>query len=125
MFIFFLVIYYKTQKATKTIATASFPTTTNGISQPTSGLVAGDRGCLPTPGAAFIAQKTTQQLTLANGADFTAFATDYGSLTYLLCSTSGVCCTTDLCNTMSRIEMSFVAMFVSIALALIGVLNGF
>jgi hypothetical protein len=46
-------------------------------------------------------------------------------LTYLLCSTSGVCCTTDLCNTMSRIEMSFVAMFGSIALALIGVSNGF
>ena len=75
------------------------------------------------------AQLSTQQLTLGFnlGLHDTAedFEFDYGILTSLLCSTAGTCCATDLCNTMSRIEMSFVAMFMSIALALIGVFSGF
>jgi len=50
---------------------------------------------------------------------------DYSRVTLLLCSTSGTCCTTDLCNTMSRIEMSFVGITMSLALALVGVFKGF
>jgi hypothetical protein len=75
----------------------------------------------------FIAQTTAQQLTIAvaGGGDINAVITDYSLLTRLLCSTSGTCCTTDLCNTMNRIEMSFLAMFMSIALALFGVFSGF
>ncbi len=65
---------------------------------------------------------------VVNDPDPTALIGDYSSVTLLLCLTSGTCCNTDLCNTMSRIEMSFVAMFMSIALALntsIGVFKGF
>jgi hypothetical protein len=75
----------------------------------------------------FQAQTTGQQLVLAAAANPapTNVAADYGSVALLLCSTSGTCCTTNLCNTMNRIEMNFVAMLMSMALALFGALNGF
>jgi hypothetical protein len=71
-----------------------------GLVQPAAGLIAGDRGCLPTVGFASTAQSATTQLTLETSAAVTidgAF-NDYASLVILLCSTSGTCCTTDLCN---------------------------
>ena len=119
------------QKTTTAIATTSFPTNAAGLVAPlTPNFVAGDRGCLPAVGAANTAsslQATNAQLTLgaANGATTDVVAANYAQATVLLCSTSGTCCTTDLCNTMSRVEMSFVAMFVTIALAVFGVYNGF
>ena len=74
----------------------------------------------------FYAQKADQQLTLiVTGSSPDVLISDYAAVTLLLCSTSGTCCITDNCNSMSRIEMSFVAMIMSIALALIGVFNGF
>jgi len=60
-----------------------------------------------------------------NDPDLTLLIPDYAAMTSLLCTTSGTCCTTDLCNTMSRIEMSFAAMLMSKALTLIGVFKGF
>jgi hypothetical protein len=122
------------QKATQAIAATQFPGVTvantatgTGLLLPTTGLVAGDRGCLPAVDGTFASQATTSQLTLATagGVTNTGLASDYALAIRLLCSTSGTCCTTDLCNTMSRIEMSFVAMFMSIALALFGVFRGF
>jgi len=112
----------KTQKATTAIAPASFPSTT--FVQPTQGLIAGDRGCFPNLGLAAALQTTTQQLSLVMVGMGGSFA-DLTRVGLLFCSTSGTCCTTDLCNTMSRIEMSFVAMLMSIALALIGVFDEF
>ncbi len=79
-------------------------------------------------GNAPLLQTPSQQLTLGPGSapDATpeGVSTDLVQAVRLLCTTSGTCCTTDFCNTMSRIEMSFVAMFMSIAFALIGVFNG-
>jgi hypothetical protein len=102
--------------------------TTGGLTQPTTGLIAGDRGCLPTVGATFIPQATNQQLTLGfntvGNISAPAVASDFSSMTLLLCSTSGVCCKRNLCNiysyhnTMSRVEMSSLAMFMSICFAL-------
>ncbi len=120
---FFLTNNKKIQKATSAIATAAFPNT--GLTRPASGLIAGDRGCLPVGAGTAAAQTTTAQLALAIGGTPANQISDYGSVTTLLCTTSGVCCTTDLCNTMSRIQVSFVAMLMSIALALFGVFNGF
>jgi hypothetical protein len=94
---------------------------------------AGDRGCLPAVAASGAAdvpstlQATNVQLVLGTAASATTdvAAGDYALAVRLLCSTSGTCCTTDLCNTMSRIQMSFLAMFMSITLALFGVFKGF
>ncbi len=123
------------QRATAAIATTDFPATgVIGLAQPGAGLVSGDRGCLPAVAAAggYAAQTTTSQLTISLGSTVvagTAFnvAHDYASLTLLLCSTKGTCCTMNLCNTnaMSRVEMSFGAMIMAMTLALIGVSNGF
>ncbi len=121
----------KKQKATQGIATTSFPQSAGGIGlvQPTTALVAGDRGCFPTYAADGDAatQAAATQLALAQGVVATpaGTSTDYIQAYVLLCLTSGTCCTTDLCNTMSRIEMSFVPMLMSIVLALIGVFKGF
>ena len=98
--------------------------------RPAASLAAGDRGCLPgvaTVGADGRPQTGSVQLLLEQGdeADIDGVATDYAAVVTLLCSTSGQCCITNLCNSMSRIEMSFVAMFMSVALALIGVFQGF
>jgi len=60
-----------------------------------------------------------------NDPNLSALIPDYAAMTSLLCSTSGTCCTTDLCNAMSRVQMSFVSIVMSIALALIGVFKGF
>ncbi len=86
------------KKATKTIATTEFPAT--ALVQPTQGLIAGDRGCLPTVSIInFNAQKANQQMALAvNNPDLTLLIPDYAAMTSLLCTTSGTCCTTDLCN---------------------------
>jgi hypothetical protein len=125
----------KKQKATQGIATTSFPGVTaanaatgTGLVQPTTALVAGDRGCFPGVGLAAQAQAAGAQLILRAGPAATGpevFATDYIQAYVLLCLTSGTCCRTDLCNTMSRIEMSFVSIVISMALALIGVFSGF
>jgi hypothetical protein len=119
------------KKATSAIGVTQFPQTAAGganigLLQPTSGLVSGDRGCLPAVGAN-TPQTTSAQFLLAAGAGVTGagMGADFASMTSLLCSTSGVCCTTNLCNTMSRIEMSFVSLIMSIVLALFGVYNGF
>jgi hypothetical protein len=125
-----LILQIKKQKAVQPIATSQFQaTTTTGLVAPTTALIAGDRGCLPgiAPAQVPTQQTTSAQLLRAQlaGTTVTGALADYTATTTLLCSTSGLCCITDLCNTMSRIEMNFVAMFMSIALALIGVLNGF
>jgi hypothetical protein len=112
----------KTQKATTAIAPASFPSTI--FVQPTQGLIAGDRGCLPIVGFSAALQTTTQELTLQIAGMGGGLA-EYSRVVLLLCKTSGTCCTTDLCNTMSRIEMSSASMIISIVLALIGVFKGF
>jgi hypothetical protein len=105
-----------------------FPASIGGLRQPLAGLVAGDRGCLPTVGATFIPQATNLQLTLtynASNVSAPAIAADFSSLTLLLCSTSGACCRRDFCNknynTMSRVEMSSFAVFMSISLTLLRV----
>ncbi len=76
-----------------------------------------------------MAQGTAAQLTLGSGSAATAdkIAADYAAAVLLLCSTKGTCCTTNLCNTnaMSRVEMSFGAMIMTMTLALFGVSNGF
>jgi len=123
------------QKAFQTIASTQFPTTASiGLLQPDAGLIAGDRGCLPTVStdATKTAQTISAQLVLGQivaapliGRSAVGVAADYGTMTSLLCSTSGVCCTTNLCNSMSRVEMSLAAMLMSMALALFGVLNRF
>ncbi len=89
------------KKATKAIASTSFPATpTIGLLQPAAGLFTGDRGCLPTVGFVSTAQTTTQQLTLGTSpaATILGVTNDYASVVRLLCSTSGTCCNTDLCN---------------------------
>ena len=92
----------KQQKATTTIATTAFPGT--ALVQPTLGLIAGDRGCLPTISLAIqsgsVPQTATQQLTLGTGPKFTidGAINDFGSWVILLCLTSGTCCTTSGCN---------------------------
>jgi hypothetical protein len=68
-------------------------------------------------------QTATQQLAL--GQEEASIVSDYALVVRLLCATSGTCCTTDLCNAMRRVDTSFVAMFMSKALALFGFLNGF
>ncbi len=124
------------QKATQAIALGAFPQAAGGagLTQPAAGLIAGDRGCLPTVvanGAADLPQTATTPLRLPLGANANTaaaaltVASDQAAVATLLCATSGQCCITDLCNSMSRIEMSFVAMIMSIALALIGVFKGF
>ena len=114
------------QKTTTAIATTSFPAT--GLVVPLApNFVAGDRGCLPavSTGATSTLQTNGVQLALGTvgGATTDVVAADYALATLLLCSTSGTCCTTDLCNAMSRIEMSLITMFMSIAL--FGVFNAF
>ena len=120
------------QKAFQTIASTQFPTTASiGLLQPDAGLIAGDRGCLPTVStdATKTAQTISAQLVLGQDViverSVVGVAADYGTMTSLLCSTSGVCCTTNLCNSMSKVEMSLAAMLMSMALALFGVLNRF
>jgi hypothetical protein len=78
-------------------------------------------------GALNVAQTALVPLTIGVGTGVTPInaPADYALVTRLLCTTSGTCCTTDLCNTMSRVEMSFVSIVMSIALALIGVFKGF
>jgi hypothetical protein len=78
-------------------------------------------------GALNVAQTALVPLTIGVGPGVSVFnaPADYALVTRLLCTTSGTCCTTDLCNAMSRVEMSFAAMLMSIALALIGVFKGF
>ncbi len=100
---------------------------TIGLLRPTTDLVAGDRGCFPEFGDDAATQAAGAQLILEEGAAVTdtGISTNLVQVVRLLCTTSGTCCTTDLCNSMSLIEMSFVAMFMSIALALIGVFGGF
>ncbi len=119
---FLLSLFFK-QKATSSIAATSFPNT--GLTQPTLGLVAGDRGCLPTVSdfTDAILQTAKAQLTLMPSmiALPNNLNVDYAAVNLLLCSTSGTCCTTDLCNTMSRVEMSFAFITMSIALALLWV----
>ncbi len=124
----------KKEKATQAIPTTAFPgvsaanePTGTGLVQPTTALVAGDRGCFPEFGDVAATQAADAQLVLEEGGvvEDTGISTDLVKVVRLLCTTSGTCCTTDLCNSMSRIEMSFVAMFMSIALALIGVFKGF
>jgi hypothetical protein len=114
-------VYFQ-QRATSAKATTQFPTAGQTV-----GLTAGDRGCLP---AVYIGpnlpQTATQQLTFGQEeADAGAIVADYALVVRLLCATSGTCCTTDLCNAMSRIHMSVVAILMSIALALFVVFNGF
>ena len=84
-------------------------------------------------GRTFVEQATDKQLTLDDdgSTESESVAIDFGANARLLCSKSGTCCVEDLCNTdpatnaMSRVETSRVAMLMSIALALIGVLKGF
>ena len=126
-----LLILQLKQKAIQTIAAAQFQATgTTGLQLPAAGLIASDRGCRPgvAAGTTETAQTSSVQLLLARGTgtvSVTSVLSDYSAMTTLLCQTSGLCCITNLCNTMSRVEMSFVAMFMTIALAVFGVYNGF
>ena len=77
-----------------------------------TGLVVGDRGCLPTFAAAAAPYNTagpsslTQPLVLGIGTGATqALATlhiDYYGIVTVLCGTHGVCCTTFNCNSSTK-----------------------
>ena len=94
-----------------------------------TGLVAGDRGCLPILGTG-AAQGTAAQMTLAtqSGAAAIAGATgvasdavfaDYGLIVTVLCSTHGVCCTTFNCNSSYILikNIYLISLLLSIAVA--------
>ena len=60
-----------------------------------------DRGCLPIMSSSTKTQAQTQQLLLGPGkgtTSITSLQTDYGAYITLLCSASGICCSTGLCN---------------------------
>ena len=103
-----------------TAAPAAFPATTTGLATAPGPLfVAGDRGCLPIIlNSAAAPQSTSDPLTLTplNGFTFASVGNDYGNWVYLLCSTSGTCCTTNLCNASGRIEMNLATAFMLIGL---------
>ncbi len=93
-----------------------------------TGLVAGDRGCLPILGAA-AAQTTSAQMTLvahtgaaigvAAGVASDAVFADYGLIVTVLCSTHGVCCSTFNCNSSYILirNIYLISLLLSIAIA--------
>ena len=87
---------------------------------------AGDRGCLPIIlNSAAASQLKNRPLTLVplTGFNLASVFNDYGNWVDLLCSTSGTCCTTNLCNPSGRIEMNLATAFLSSAFMLIGLMN--
>jgi hypothetical protein len=111
-------LYYQKQRVTSTTTLPAVTASNIGLVATATNFAVGDRGCFPLIGAAAATQTATVQLVLQGGSGtLTAAAinTDYGAYVTLLCATSGTCCTTNLCNTsaMSRVEVSFGAMFMS------------
>ena len=86
------------------ISATTLPTASaNGIGlvATTQNFAIGDRGCLPSIGTSAQLQSQTQTLILAAGTGTltgTGIWTDYGAYLTLLCSTSGTCCASSLCN---------------------------
>ena len=104
-------------------------TATNGLAATATNFVVGDRGCLPLMGTSAQAatQTATVQLVLgqiASGTLTGAIAnTDYGAYIQLLCSTSGTCCTTNLCNGSGKIQMNLATTFISSTLIVLGLMG--
>jgi hypothetical protein len=94
--------YLKKKTVTSTTTLPTPQADGSGLSQTAINFSIGDRGCLPL--MASTARTQTQQLQLLLGPGSAAtqtissLTTDYSAYITLLCSTSGTCCNTDLCN---------------------------
>ena len=99
-----------------------------GLIATANNFASSDKGCMPLIGAAAATQTATVQIVLQGGSGAltaAAIQTDYGLYVTLLCSTSGSCCTTNLCNSASgngKIQMNFVAL-VSTTLMFFGIMR--
>ena len=90
-----------------------------GLVATTQNFAIGDRGCLPSISTTAQLQTQTQTLILAAGTGTltgTGVWTDYGAYLTLLCSTSGTCCATSLCNSANKFNgyLNFQFLFIFI-----------
>jgi hypothetical protein len=80
----------------------------NGLAATAINFGVNDRGCLPVMDSVAATQTQNAYLKLASQGTFdaTEAQADLSAYHNLLCSTSGVCCYTNLCNESTRLRMS-------------------